>query len=540
MIATIVNDQWIYMEHITDSEENALWEAFSVARPGTYIDPMQMGNWDGIYRKYNRGQHRLARPLLSMLRGVCKKANLPLTIQDKRPAWEYAPLPIDQINNDFLPKITLEQYQVDCIRKATQVETGVIDVPTGGGKGELIAGLVKAIPCPTIILADQRIVVKQLKERIELRDVADVGMFYAGARPNGETVVVGSIQSLSPPTKPPELPVRTAQETDKEFQARMAKWDIKYKSFKTRKANSKELLQYARNAEMVIVDECDKATSDPWKNFFRHYFKGRRRYGFSGTPEDPDKPVEAMVMKEHLGSVIFRETRKHLTDLGRIIPCEYFMLNYAPSGSINEASAYDIAYNEHMTESVLFHETVARLCKRCKKQEGDGTLVLVDREGMGYRLEEAITAIGLKVKFIFGNTPQKQRDAALKAFEARELDVLIGSKIINRGMDLKGGCENLILACGGKMQSDFIQKIGRALRVNKRGRSKIYDFFFRCNRYLYDHSKARLKTMIKAGYPTTVVFPGGGISGAELVKSRFQVKRKLLQPKSKVPSPAKS
>lgn len=539
MIAVIGDNQWICMDHITDSEENILWNEFSVARPGTYIDPSQMGLWDGIYRKYNRGQHRLARPLLSMLRGVCTKHGLPLVVNDRREPWGYSPLPVDEINSDFLPNITLEQYQVDCIRKATLVETGVIDVPTGGGKGELIAGLVKAIQCPTIILADQRIVVKQLKERIELRDVADVGMFYAGARPNGEMVVVGSIQSLSPPTKPPELPTKIAEESEADFQKRMNKWDIRFKSFKTRKANAKELLKYARNAEMVIVDECDKATSDPWKNFFRHYFRGRRRYGFSGTPEDSAKPVEAMVMREHLGSIIFRESRKHLTDLGRIIPCEYFMLNYAPSGGIHEASAYDIAYNEHMSDSVLFHQTVARLAKRCKKEEGDGTLVLVDREVLGYRLEEAVNAIGLKAKFIFGKTTQRNRDEALRAFEARELDVLIGGKIINRGMDLKGGCESLILACGGKLGSDFIQKIGRALRRNRRGKSKIYDFYFRCNRYLYDHSKARLKVMIKAGYPTTVVFPGGSISGAELVRSRFQIKRKLLQPGAK-PAPTKS
>lgn len=538
MIARIDDNQWIHFDNITDAEENVLWEAFSVSRPGRYVDPNQMANWDGVYRRYNRGQQRMARPFLSKLRGVCTKQDLPLVVQDNRKPWAYTPVPPEEINADFLPGITLEQYQIDCLRRISKVECGIIDIPTGGGKGELIAGACKVLQCPTIILADQVIVVKQLKERLELRDVAEeVGMFYAGKRPNGQMIVIGSIQSLTPPSKPPELPVRKAEETDAHFQKRMEKWDLKYKAFKTRKKNAKVLIEYVRKAEMIIVDECDKATSDPWKNLFRFYYRGRRRYGFSGTPDDPDKPVEGMIMREHLGDIIYKATRDHLTSLGRIIPCEYHMLAYGLDGDINEASAYDIAYAEHITDSVRFHTMVAKLAKRCKKDPLDGVLVLVDREALGWKLEEVMGTYGLKSKFIFGKTPQRKRDEALRAFERRELDVLIGGKIINRGLDLKGGCEYLIVASGGKLQSEFEQKIGRALRLNRRGHSKIYDFFFRCNRYLYEHSKARLKTMLRVGYPTKVVFPGGSIDGHELIRSRFQIKRKLLThiPGSTVP-----
>lgn len=1348
MRAIIHDNQWIYFDNITDAEDAILWEEFSVARPGTYIDPNQAGNWDGIFRKYNRGKRRMARPFLSMLRGVCQKRGLPLSVVDQREPWSYEIVPVDQIGPDFLPGITLEDYQVKCIQKLTQVECGIVDVPTGGGKclgedvkvlmydmstklakdviigdllmgddnsprrvlsicsgfgelyevrqkngdnyvvnsehilslmrtpdgkspkmdykvvdvpvsdycgsskkhllkgykastehkatstafdpyafgvwlgdgisadctyalndttdkpiidylcnlakslglelvkhenlrylkemnceepsrridyyslrlcedihkpdriecsgenpvknldlfdnkhipteylmnsrairlavlagfidadghindrndilyatikrgrlvddvaklarslgfkvtvsdgwkthdgingdwykritisgqldeipllvthksvkkrlskksplvcgikvvpigpgnyfgfqldgnkrflladftvthnSELISGCCKAIPCPTLVLADQRIVIDQLKARLELRDVAsEVGLFYAGRRPSGQLIVVGTIQSLSPPGSPPEVPSQNPGEEDEKFALRVEKWEKKFKAYKTRKANAKVLQQYVKQAEMIIVDECvhedtwiatdvgferaaevverlnskelvqarvggyyypitswqekiaptinittntsasirvshnhlcatfvgggrvdkhaidikpgdlllaprpvvvakidykwyhlglfmgdghflsydsirfavrkdvadwrattiaiaaqwngtlksgfnkrgdfvaviksielcdwlrslgfnpgrkmgsvdprfsipnldaaagllrglfdaegssypssvtcdsvdlalmgfaqklmaylgigssvflsnkrtnikhvklwrvavsganarkwrqivgfgfarkkarlavdstvdserhidprpwlsiwraaglpalkisrtigvsssdislsrqnkislsrlidwqtkidalvsitpdnynsaknlfgisdqkigkacgldaktvwnrrqrgddslwqqyvltikeklreqridttltdyavevvkstesagqarlidltvpgpasfeangflvhncDKAASDPWRNLFRHHFLGRRRYGFSGTPTDPDKPVEAMVMQEHLGSVVFRETRANLTKLGRIIPCEYYMMAYGLDGSISESSAYDIAYNEHITNSPTFHHMVAKLCKKSKKEEGDGTLVLVDREALGWQLEAAIRNLGLTANFIFGKTPQKKRDQQLRAFERREFDVLIGGKIINRGLDLSGGCETLIIATGGKLQSGFIQQIGRALRRNRRGKSKIYDYFFRCNKYLYSHSKARLKTMVSAGYPCTVVFPGGGISGVDLLKSRFQIKKKLLIPKQRL------
>jgi superfamily II DNA or RNA helicase len=181
-----------------------------------------------------------------------------------------------------------------------------------------------------------------------------------------------------------------------------------------------------------------------------------------------------------------------------------------------------------MTENVRFHRLVSGLCLKSKKEEGDGTLILVDRQELGHNLKKAIEQTGLRVEFIMGKTPQKKRKEVIAAFEKRELDVLIGGKIINRGLDLKGGCETLIVACGGKLQSDFRQKLGRAVRINKQGRSKVYDFFFRCNKYLYDHSKHRLKSVLAEGYNTRIVFPGGIIDGAELVKSRFQIKKKLL------------
>ena len=125
--------------------------------------------------------------------------------------------------------------------------------------------------------------------------------------------------------------------------------------------------------------------------------------------------------------------------------------------------------------------------------------------------------------FIYGKTPKRRRDEVLRAFERREFNVLIGGKIINRGLDLDGGCENLIIATGGKLRSDFMQKVGRALRHNKYGKSKVYDFYFRCNKYLYEHSKARLRTMVDAEYKSTVVFKNGSVDGAKHIKSRVRI-----------------
>lgn len=530
MRATIVDNQSILIDNVTIAEDDILDKAFSVEINDRYIDSSQMQHWDGVYRKYSKSRHKLARPFLAMLKKVCDDNDLPLVIQDDRDEWEYDVIDPENINADFLPGITLEDYQVDCLRKIAKSECMIVNVPTGGGKGELIAGACKAISCPTVILADQTIVIDQLKSRLELRDVSDdVGLFYAGKKPNGQTIVVGTIQSLTVGKKP-DIPDKRDQDYDKKIKT----FEKRLSTYKTRKKNVAALLQYIKDAEMIIVDEADKCVSGPWINLFRHHFKGRRRFGFSGTPFDESKPLEALILQEHLGSIGFRVSREHLTNLGRIIPCEYYMLAYGMDGTISESSAYDIAYNEHMTYSPKFHKLIGSLCKSLS---GDkiGTLILVDRADLGNNLKEYILDCGLRVDFIHGLTPKKQRKEALTRFERRELDVLIGGKIINRGLDLKGGCENLIIATGGKLKSDFIQKIGRALRVNALGKSKIFDILFRCNKYLYSHSKERLKFIISLGYKTTLIFPGGKISGEEFVKGNFRIKKELYnKPEQKV------
>lgn len=664
MIAEIRDNIHIYLTHITDAEENFVWIDFSVTRPNRYIDPTQLGNWDGIFRKYNRLKKRFARPLLQHLEIVCKKHNLPLKIVDKREPWLYEIIDLEQITPDFLPGITLEDYQINAIKQACLNECGIIDVPTGGGKclgkgtpvlmydntikkvediivgdllmgddlkprtvlslatgadnlylvkqkvginyvvnsehiltlkrngmiidialkeylimkskhlykgikakadvepynisveavgkgqyfgfeidgnkrfllgdytithnTEVISGICKAIKCPTVILANQTVIIDQIKQRLELRDVVDeVGLFYAGKKPDGQMVIVGSIQSLSPPTKYPEVPKRSAKDTEKSYQKKLDNWEQRIQAFKTRRKNAKILQQYVHDAEMIIVDECDTAVGDQWKALFRYHFHGRRRIGVTGTPFDKAKPVEAMVLKEHLGSVIAKESRDHLTELGRIIPCEYYMMGYGLDGSVSESTAYDVAYDEHIVNSVKFSNIVKNLCvKYCT--DDDGALIIVDREALGLRLMDVLTTAGLKAEFIYGKTPKRQRDAALRAFERRELNVLIGGKIINRGLDLAGGCEMLIIASGGKLQSEFLQKLGRALRRNKRGKSRVIDFFFRCNKYLYQHSKARLGIVLEAGYPVKIVLPGGLLDGKELVRNRYRIPNRYL------------
>ena len=502
MLIKIVNNHKIFLEQIDTSIDVELYDHFSARHPRfRYLDVEQQ-SWDGYYRKYNSRDQSLALPFLSELKNFCFRQKIPYEIVDERTAPSFSPSP-DDIDPNMLSGITLESHQVDAIKAACHNEIGIISCPTGGGKTEIMAGIAKMYQCPTVIIADQRIIIEQIKERLELRDVIDeVGLFYGGSTPNGQLIVVGSIQSLSSPP------------------SSIAKKDRDV--FNKRKKRSKQFQELVKKAGLLMVDEADKATSKQYANLFRHHFNGRRKFGFSGTPFDKAKPVQNLVLREHLGGIISKTNRRELEKIGRIIPVKFYMFAYGENGDPQDKTAFDIAEREIIIDNDKFHKRVQKIVDSFPE---DGTLILLDTsniEDLGINLEDTISGSA----FIYGKTPKTRRKEMIRAFEDRQLKCLIGGKIIKRGLDLRGGVENLIIIGGGKLWSEFDQKLGRAVRNNQKGWARVFSFLFLNNYYLYRHSREQLKALISLGYPSKVIFKDYVLDGAKYVKSRFRRPKK--------------
>jgi len=435
MLVRIVDDKFIYLDQISTPEEDIIARAFSVRDPHyRYIS----GPFDGVYRRYDRSRRRLARPFLGVLLDVCRKYGLPVSVVDERPPPRYPPPSPDVVVPDLLVGVTLEQYQVDAIKTACRHEVGIFCAPTGAGKSEIMAGIAKIMNCPTVVLCDMTTVVDQLKERLELRQDESVGMFYAGRRPNGQRVIVGSLQSLVVPPPPRK------RQTDSPDDYRR-----KLKSYETRRKNAYRLREMVGECDLLMVDECENATSNQWRKLFTRWFRGRRRYGFSGTPLDPDKPVRNLFVQEYLGPIIYKVPRHAVEATRRIIPFSYTMIAFGDESRKSDRTAYDIALREQIIENKQFHLLVKALAEKCAASSPDhGVLILVESKPLGYTLERIID----NSKFICGDHVMAERKKAIRAFENREIQVLIGGKIAKRGLDLKGGCETLILAAAARFR----------------------------------------------------------------------------------------
>lgn len=568
MLAIIRDNHYLYIDQVTPEIEGSIIKWFSARDPKAfYID--SGGGWDGWYRRYNVKQQRLTLPFLSELIECCKHHKIPLDIQDERPAPAFPAPQSEQITETLLENFTLDQYQVDALRAACSNEIGIYDVPTGGGKTELMCGLVKMFRCPAVVIAEKIVVLEEIIERLHMRNVVhnnDIGLFCHGNMPDGNLVIIGSIQSLSSPSVPEKNDIRVTTKqalksvsqwarkhdevlyeifpnslvdllhenpnganfiTGKYLQllvdyCRDNEWQRVKKAFNTRLFNSKQIQEMIGKCDLLMVDEADLATTQQYQRLFKKYFKGRRRYGFSGTPFDSKKPIKNLILREHLGGIIYTVSRKAVQAEGRIIPVKAFMIAVGEDGDRHDKRAYDIAMKEEIVESESLHALIASLVKTFNNE---GTLILIDTSPLvelGYAIEGRIPGS----KFIFGETPKQERRKYIELFEKREITCLIGSTILKRGLNLDGGVENLIIIGGGAKHSELIQMVGRAVRVNERGWARVFGFFFLNNKYLYKHSREHLKALVNLEYPTKVVIGGTEVDGKDFIKSKFRLRTK--------------
>jgi superfamily II DNA or RNA helicase len=103
---------------------------------------------------------------------------------------------------------------------------------------------------------------------------------------------------------------------------------------------------------------------------------------------------------------------------------------------------------------------------------GLNALMLVQYKAHGDVLRTMLTAAGMRAEFIDGDSNQKVRQDCLNRLATGRLDVLIGSTILDVGVDVPS-IGMIVLAGGGKAEVSLRQRIGRGLREKKGGRPNV-------------------------------------------------------------------
>lgn len=524
MQVIIESNSKIKLENVSELEREIIIQGMSVEIPNNHSTGFGEQREKRYMCKINKSSLRTAITFLPRIYKICVDNNLPITIHDARlpiPPYKLSP---DHVTPDMLDGVTLTDYQIRSIKQAIASDFGILSIPTGGGKTEVAAALTKLILGNVVILGDMQVVVSQITERLKLRGAADdIGMFFAGEMPNGQSVVVGSVQSLIPPKPLGIMPVIGQYESEAEFNKAYTKWESRRKALNTRAVRQKELEGYIKRAQALIIDEVDTSGNDMFRDVIHNMFKGRIRYGLSGTPFDPLQPVNNFNIEENCGPIITKVSRSEVEAAGRIVPCRYIMLDYQPPGTtIHDASCYDIAENIFINDNPYFHGLVL---SAMQLHRGEKNVILVKSISLGENLKKILEEDGFKVEYAHGATPMKMRNRMFKQFENDEIDILIGSKIIHRALDLSGGIDNLFIAVDTKLSKTLWQMIGRALRKNAKGYSTIYGVLFRCNKHLYKHSKSHLQQLVDSEYDCYVSFGHKLFSGAEFIARNFQPPR---------------
>lgn len=399
--------------------------------------------------RHDKHPHQSLLPigLLDDLTQYLDKQGAKYVVKDERKVknlYELANKPKDKDIENSLGYITLYDYQVEAVKGCLEAGRGIVKSPTASGKTEIFTSLCKLTNIPTLILFARIDLARQTRNRMDQAGL-DAGIVQGGNIDENHQIVMATVQS----------------------------------SHKLKRTDY----------EMVIVDECHRASSEQYQDVLAsNSFK--YRFGFSATPFVKDKYKVART-KAFLGDLILEVDPKKLVKHKRIAMPTIHMIPidqplWLDGKMWRSAEKWGIVENQYR------NRVIANLCKGLKGQ----ILILVKMVDHGKMLEEQID----NSIFLYGETKVKDREEIVQRFRDGEEIVLIASTIFDEGVDIKN-VNHVIIAGGGASYVKTLQRLGRGLRITETKKSvDIFDFYDTTNEILLRHAKKRIKTYEDEGF----------------------------------------
>uniref|UniRef100_A0A1Z5LDU0 Putative ATP-dependent RNA helicase DDX27 n=1 Tax=Ornithodoros moubata TaxID=6938 RepID=A0A1Z5LDU0_ORNMO len=100
----------------------------------------------------------------------------------------------------------------------------------------------------------------------------------------------------------------------------------------------------------------------------------------------------------------------------------------------------------------------------------ENTIVFVQTKKLAHRLRILLGLLGVRVDELHGNLNQAQRLEALHKFKEREVDVLITTDLVARGLDIKDVKTVINFTLPHTLQH-YVHRVGRTARAGRSGRS---------------------------------------------------------------------
>ena len=331
---------------------------------------------------------------------------------------------------------------------------------------------------------------------------------------SGKTYVLISILKCLPPKTPVLFMTKSASLVNQNYEE-MLKWQVPdvgrwYDGHKEpncvmcatiHKETFASLQPLMPQFKVIIVDEVHEAMSKlPVKQVYLKAVNAAVRIGISATPfkyagKDPE---QMMNIKGHFGAMFKIKsvqggilTTKILQERGRLSKSQgTFYVITEPKTIKHEP--YTDAVSLGIAENVYFLNVVKRLALSLSGR----TLIMVERVKQGDHLRSMLP----DAHWIQGKDSVAVREEVFDELRKEKNVVAIAMRhIVTAGINVF--IHNLINASGGKAEHSIIQQMGRGLRTAEdKEVLRYYDFIFKTNEYLEDHSWSRHKTLESEGH----------------------------------------
>lgn len=418
-------------------------------------------------------------------------------------------------------------YQPETMDRLVKLKRMIAQIATGGGKSEVFKLCCERLQLPTLFITTRKSLMYQMatgyKTAMSRRPIGILGDGKWDPQPGGvnfaivdtlvsrmeETSVEIELDKIATkqaalieskideilkkahlPTNPSILKkadqdtldkiVRVKKAVNAKFAldnaATLAKAEAAYKR---KKALRDETVAFLESVEFLCLEEAHEVSGTGFFELCNAMKNAHYRLALTATPNMKDSEEANMRLTAVTGPIGIKVSEKTLIDLGILAkPIFKFVTSKAPTNVVR-GTAFPTAYERGIVKNAGRNLQILEEVKRAK-QRGLTAMILVQRTDHGNVLKNLLKAAGIKVDFIQGENDQAARQAALDKLGAGTIDALIGTSILDVGVDCPA-VGMMILAGGGKAEVAVRQRIGRGLRRKKKGPNICYVVMFHDN-----------------------------------------------------------
>lgn len=309
--------------------------------------------------------------------------------------------------------------------------------------------------------------------------------------------------------------IRSRVELANKFDEKAVADKIKRKVEKQQAARE-ETLEFLKCIGFLCLEEAHEVSGNGFFELCNSMPNAHYRLALTATPFMKDSEEANMRLMAATGTIGIKVSEKDLIDRGILAKPFFKIIPSKKPENVIRGTAWQAAYERGIMNNVGRNmQIVAEIAEA--RRYGLTAIILVQRTKHGEVLNKLLETVGVKVEFIQGENDQAARQAALNRLGRSEIDVLIGTSILDVGVDVPS-VGMVILAGGGKAEVAQRQRIGRGLRAKKLGPNVCYivDFDDLWNNHTAGHSRERRRIIESTpGFAENIVhyfdFSGHGL-----------------------------
>jgi len=435
-----------------------------------HMAAFQSSDWDGRSSFLDYAAGTFPRGFVTYVYSALTKAGYKVQVV-KKPFP--TPLGPKKTVVDAFPEEERYNYQPEVVEKLEKHGQIIAQVATGGGKSRIAKLATARIGRPTLFLTTRGVLMYQMAKSFKSIN-KKVAILGDGNLEISREVTCGMVQTIMAWLKEPDPKDLSA------VQQRQV-------------ARRQKMIEALSTFEFVILEEAHEASGNSYFEILRHCKNAHYRLALTGTPFMKDDEEANMRLMASSGPIAIKVTEKRLIDSG-ILAKPYFkyVTLKEPPKKLYRSTPWQRAIEVGIVGHEMRNKHIVAECLRAKRY-GMSIMVLVQRKEHGNVLCELMGNAGLRAEYIYGDDNQEERERCLAKLGNKQIDVLIGTTIMDVGVDVPA-VGMVILAGGGKAEVALRQRVGRGLREKKDGSPNvafIIDFADDFNTHLKAHYKQR-------------------------------------------------